>query len=171
MWGHHPVVGKPFLDDSCRISAPACGVEVFHDEDGPDHRLALHQQGTWPIVKERNGSPLDLRIVPPESGRTMDNCYLRDFSEGWISIYSQNRRVGFGLAWDPSVFRFVWLWEALGGGLGYPWYGRTYNIGLEPWTSYPCSGLPSAVENGTARNLPGRGKPQLVAYGRRFCRT
>jgi hypothetical protein len=78
---------------------------------------------------------------------------LKHLSEGWISIQSQRLNLGLGLAWDPAVFRYVWLWQALGGGLGYPWYGRTYNIGIEPWTSYPCVGLVNAVQNGSARQL------------------
>lgn len=153
MWGHHPVVGEPFLDEHCRISAPACTVQVFHDEDGPDYRMGLHQVGRWPVIQDRYGKPLDLRVVPPKSVRTMDNCYLCDFEEGWLAIQNPEKNVGFGLSWDASVFRYVWLWQALGGGVGYPWYGRTYCVGMEPWTSYPCSGLQSAIENQTARHL------------------
>jgi hypothetical protein len=153
MWGHHPVVGAPFLDESCRIAAPGCTVEVFGPEDGPDHRMGLHQTGRWPLIQDREGNPLDLRIVPPPSGRTMDNCYLYGFDQGWVAVTNANRQIGFGLAWDPSVFKYIWLWQALGGGLGYPWYGRTYNVGIEPWSSYPCSGLLESIENGTALHL------------------
>jgi hypothetical protein len=153
MWGHHPVVGAPFLDESCRISAPDCTVEVFHAEDGPDHRMGLHQTGRWPFILDREGSSLDLRKVPSPAGRTMDNCYLYGFDQGWISVTNLRQGIGFGLAWDPTVFRYIWLWQALGGGLGYPWYGRTDNIGIEPWSSYPCSGLQECVRNGTALKL------------------
>jgi hypothetical protein len=153
MWGHHPVVGAPFLDESCRIAVPDCQVEVFGPEDGPDHRMSIYQSGRWPMIKDREGNMLDLRIVPPRSGRTMDNCYLSGFEHGWIAVTNQSKRIGFGLAWDPSVFRYIWLWQALGGGVGYPWYGRTYNIGIEPWSSYPCSGLLESVKNGTAIRL------------------
>lgn len=153
MWGHHPVVGEPFLSEDCRISAPESNVQIFHDEDGPDYRMGLHQSGRWPVIKDRNDKPLDLRIVPPKSGRTMDNCYLKDFETGWIAIQNTKLDLGFGLAWDPDVFRYVWMWQALGGGQGYPWYGRTYCIGIEPWTSYPCSGLEAAIDNRTARTL------------------
>lgn len=153
MWGHHPVVGPPFLNDSCRISAPDCIVEVFNDEDGPDYRMGLFQKGRWPTIKDRDGNPMDLRLVPPPSSRSMDNCYLYGFNEGWIAITNTNLKVGFGLAWDPTVFRYIWLWQALGGGIGFPWYGRTYNIGIEPWSSYPCSGLNAAIGNGTALSL------------------
>jgi hypothetical protein len=150
MWGHHPVVGEPFLDETCRLYAPDCAVEVLHAEDGPDNRMGLHQVGRWPFIKDREGNQLDLRGMPPRSARTMDNCYLRDFEEGWIAVQNPKKRVGFGLAWDPDVFRYVWVWQALGGGIGYPWYRRTYNMGLEPWTSYPCAGVEQAVKRGTA---------------------
>ncbi len=153
MWGHHPVVGEPFLDASCVISAPDCTVEIFDDEDGPDHRMGLHQKGQWPIIKDRDGKPMDLRQMPPKNIRTMDNCYLYGFKDGWISVQNGDKGVGFGLAWDAEVFRYVWMWQALGGGLGYPWYGRTYGMGIEPWSSYPCSGLNAAVANGTSRQL------------------
>lgn len=153
MWGHHPVLGKPFLDESCRISAPQSSVQVFHDEDGPDHRMGLHQEAPWPFIKDRHGATLDLRLVPPQTSRTMDNCYLKDFSEGWIAVQNTKKDIAFGLSWDADVFRFVWLWQAFGGGIGYPWYGRTYCLGIEPWTSYPCAGLRRAIDNKTARQL------------------
>jgi hypothetical protein len=33
----------------------------------------------------------------------------------------------------------------------YPWYGRTYNCALEPFTSWPPAGIKNAIENDTAR--------------------
>lgn len=153
MWGHHPVVGEPFLDEHCRISAPESLVQVFDAEDGPDHRMGLHQEAPWPIIKDRVGEPLDLRIVPQKNSRSIDNCYLKDFSDGWIAVHHTKREIGFGLAWDSNVFQYIWLWQAFGGGIKYPWYGRTYCLGLEPWTSYPCSGLQTAIENRTTCQL------------------
>ncbi len=87
----------------------------------------------------------------------MDNCYLSEFDAGWIAVSNTRRRVGFGLAWNAEVFRYIWLWQAFGGGLGYPWYGRTYNMGIEPWNSFPCGGLNEALARGTAMHLdPGK---------------
>jgi hypothetical protein len=153
MWGHHPVIGPPFLDDSCRLDAPASRVEVLHDEDGPDYRMGLQQVGRWPIIRDRHDQPLDLRQVLPPAARTMDNCYLSEFEAGWLAVTNTRRQVGFGLAWDASVFKYAWIWEAFGGGIGYPWYGRTYNLGIEPWTSFPCAGLAEASRRGTAGRL------------------
>lgn len=152
-WGHHPVIGPPFLDGSCRIACPDSRVIVLHDEDGPDHRMQLHQEGRWPWVKDLNGNPLDLRVVLPAEAKTMDNCYLTDFREGWVGVTNLAQGVGFGFAWDTAVFRYFWLWQAFGGGKGFPWYSHSYQMGIEPWSSYPCAGLQEAISNGTALRL------------------
>jgi len=157
MWGHHPVVGAPFLDETCRLFAPSGRVEVLHAEDGPDHRMGLHQVGDWPVILDREGGSMDLTRLPPSSARTMDNCYLYGFNQGWVAVVKPGLKIGFGLAWDPKIFRYLWIWQALGGGIGYPWYGRTYAMGIEPWTSYPCAGIEAAVANGTSMSLEAGG--------------
>ena len=58
--------------------------------------------------------------------------------------------IGFGISFPTDVYRYLWYWQSLGGGYGHPWYGRTYNIGLEPFTSYTNEGLQNAIDNGTA---------------------
>jgi hypothetical protein len=35
----------------------------------------------------------------------------------------------------------------------YPWYGRNYNVGLEPFSSYPTNGIEEAIENGSALSV------------------
>ena len=47
-------------------------------------------------------------------------------------------------------------WQEYGASGFYPWYGRHYNIGLEPFSSFPTNGLKEAVENGTALILGAR---------------
>jgi hypothetical protein len=51
---------------------------------------------------------------------------------------------------------YLWFWQEFGGTVGYPWYGRHWNIGLEPFSSYPTNGLAEAVTNGTALELAPR---------------
>ena len=66
------------------------------------------------------------------------------------------RRVGFGVVWPRETFPYVWYWQMFGGGVGYPWYGRTYNLGLEPFTSIPNQGIEFALESNTALMLQPR---------------
>ena len=159
-WGHHPVVGPPFLSSSCIISSPDCKVIVGEDEDGPGFRMGLNQEGRWPIIKDVDGDDLDLRRVEPQSARSMDNCYLTDYkNDAFIAVTNPDMQVGFGFSWDHSMFRYLWLWQAFGGGVGYPWFSDSYQMGIEPWSSYPCAGLEAAIENKTALSLkPGESK-------------
>ncbi len=153
MWMHHPVTGQPFLDETCRIESPECKVMIWTDEDGPGYRLELHQEGEWPNIIGVDGKPVDLRKVLPQDAQTLDNVYLTDFKEPWISVTNPTKQVGFGFAFDPEMWKYILLWQCFGGGTGFPWFHRTYQLGIEPWSSYQCAGLENAIQNGSARKL------------------
>ncbi|TBR57030.1 DUF4432 domain-containing protein [Westiellopsis prolifica IICB1] len=149
MWGHHPAIGEPFLDDSCIVQTPASKVEV----------MAYHQNGLWepggnydfPKVKNRRtGVMQDVTRVLPRETKSVDIVFFKELTEGWYGITNQRLNVGFGMAWDKELFKYLWMWQVYGGHDNYPWYGRTYNCGLEPFTSFPPSGINNAVKNGTA---------------------
>jgi hypothetical protein len=151
MWGHHPAFGEPFLDESCVVQTPARFVRV----------LDYHPNGHWvpgegyefPMVKTRSGEVEDVTRVRPRSARTVDVLSFWELAEGWYALTNQRARVGFGMAWDASLFRCLWMWQVYGGHHDYPWYGRTYNCALEPFTSWPPAGIANAVRNGTALAL------------------
>ena len=154
MWGHHPAIGEPFLDDSCAVSAPVKSVEV----------LAFHENGLWevggdhdyPMVRNRRTGQLqDISKVLPRSTKSVDVVFFKELSEGWYGLTNQRRKVGFGMAWDRDLFKFLWMWQVYGGHDDYPWYGRTYNCALEPFTSYPPAGVKNAIDNGTALIMKG----------------
>ena len=157
MWGHHPVFGQPFLEPSCQIDVPAGRVLTPLTEDGspfqPSSRLPSNREFSWPIVQTIEGETVDLSRVPDPAIRTADLVYLTDLRDGWLAITNQDRKVGFGLAFDPSVFRYVWLWQPYGGAWGAPWYGRIYACGLEPHSSWPVQGLGEAIKNGSVLRL------------------
>jgi Domain of unknown function (DUF4432) len=150
MWGHHPAFGPPFLDDSCVVHAPAGAIDV----------LAYHENGLWepgedyafPMVPNRHtGEKEDVTcVLPPDTG-SVDVIRLKNLSEGWYGLTSGKLEVGIGMAWDAEVFENLWMWQVYGGHHDYPWYGRTYNVALEPFTSWPPAGIKNAVDNGTAR--------------------
>ena len=153
MWGHHPAFGAPFLDEHCRIDIPAARVAVHPDPVSDNQQLApgavFH---SFPGVTDKNGAPFDLSCVPPPSARTQEMCYLLDLKDGWYGLTNTRRGAGFGMRWDKDVFPVVWLWEVFGGGFGFPWYGRTYNLALEPFTSWP-GGMDNALRARTVKTL------------------
>ena len=60
------------------------------------------------------------------------------------------------MVWPAETFQALWFWQVYGGALGQPWYGRTYNIALEPWTT-PHPTITEALEQRTHRVLkPGQ---------------
>jgi hypothetical protein len=149
MWGHHPSFGAPFVDDSCVVQTPARIVRV----------LAYHSNGLWepgdaytfPKVKNRRTGQLQdvTRVLPPDT-RSVDVVSFWGLAEGWYGLTNRRTRVGFGMAWDKTLFQCLWMWQVYGGHTDYPWYGRTYNCALEPFTSWPPAGVANAVQNGTA---------------------
>ncbi|MGE5589384.1 MAG: aldose 1-epimerase [Bacillota bacterium] len=156
MWGHHPAIGEPFLDDSCMVTTPASTVKVH-----PFHPNGLWETGkdfSFPMVgNRRTGQLEDVTQVRSKATRSVDVLFFLGLREGWYGLTNRRQKVGFGMAWDEKLFKHLWMWQVYGGHNDYPWYGRTYNVALEPFTSYPPAGIANAVQNGTALVLkPGQ---------------
>lgn len=154
MWGHHLAFGRPFLAPGDSIEMPE-GLRVIpHDGLIESTGRRLHpEEGRWPVVAGANGEELDLHTLP-EPGTSSELLYLTGFGdEGRYTIHSAHHALAFTLNWDATVLPYCWFWQEFGAITGYPWYGRHYNIGLEPFSSYPSNGLASAVANGTAMTL------------------
>ena len=151
MWGHHLTFGRPFLAQSCRIRLPD-GVTVIPHET-PIHprgrRVEAGHRSAWPRVPAAGGGEIDLSAMPPRS-EPSEIVYLTGFREGWYAVEDPARGIGFRLEWDAGLMPYLWFWQEFGASEGYPWYGRHYNVGLEPFSSYPTNGLAEAVENGSA---------------------
>lgn len=170
MWGHHPALGTPFLDENCVLKTPAKSVEV----------LAFHPNGLWkpggdynyPLVPNlRTGQLEDITLIKSQNTKSVDVVFFKELEEGWYLINNLKQSVGFGMAWDEKLFRYLWMWQVYGGHNDYPWYGRTYNVALEPFTSYPPAGVQNAIKNGSALIL----KPNqiietdMVAVAYKYC--
>jgi galactose mutarotase-like enzyme len=140
MWGHHPAFGPLFLDDSCRIEIPAgCPARTTKRELGPHGVLPRDVEFEWPFVKGLDGKRWDLSRVPPPDSRIFQMFYLHDLPEGRYGLCSGNFGVRFELTWDRGVFPILWVWAPYGGAVGYPWYGRNFNLALEPWSTVPSN--------------------------------
>ena len=150
VWGEHIALGPPFLSEDCLLDLPGGTIinhsTLFH----PNTRLAPDLRTPWPMTRSIDGSEVDMRRIPPRSNGTYDMSYFTDMPEGWYAVTNQKLGVGLGVRFPTEVYRFLWYWQSFGGGSGYPFWNRTYNVGLEPFTSYDNGGLATAVENGTA---------------------
>jgi hypothetical protein len=138
MWGHHPALGIPFLDSNCVIDLPEGAVGQTYQVDfsgnspfNPDETFA------WPYAKDKRGRKIDLSRVMSPDERTAFNVYIKNLRRGWYGVTNLKKKIGFGLTWDIDVFRYLLLWSVYRGFYGFPFYGRTYNIALEPYSSIP----------------------------------
>ena len=152
--GEHIAIGPPFLDEDCVIDLPGGMVQNHPVEFHPNNRLQAGFTAPWPMTHLKDGTLHDLSKVPGRSFASYDQSYISEMPAGWYGITNQRLEVGFGVSFPTEVYRYLWHWQLLGGGIGYPWYypwyGRDYNVGIEPFSSYPNKGLATAVENGTA---------------------
>lgn len=156
MWGHHPSFGPPFLDENCIIDMPAKKSIVHYPLYHPQSRYPAGKEFNWPWIRTKNNKLINVSKIPPPSVKSADVIFIKELAQGWYGLTNVRKKVGFGMVWDKTVFPYVWYWQEFKGGYGYPWWGTTYNIALEPWSSYPGC-LEEVIKNGTQLKL-GAGK-------------
>jgi Domain of unknown function (DUF4432) len=134
VWGHHCVVGPPFLEAGCRLHAPVRTIETIPELWEDTARLEPGRRSPWPDAPLRVGGTADLSTVPgPEEG-SHDDVYLTDLDAGWVAV--ENERIGltFRLEFDHSLFGWLISWQPYGGAKAMPLRG-SYALGVEPWTT------------------------------------
>lgn len=157
-YGQHIVFGAPFLSDACVIDLPGGIVHVHPVEYSANHRLRAGARSPWPNAIGKDGSSVDLRQVPAPGAGYEDQVYLGDLPDGWYAVTNRERQVGLAVRFPHELYRYLWYWQVFSGGAGYPWWSRTYNAGLEPFTSATNQGLQAAVADGSALWLPPGGE-------------
>lgn len=163
MWGQHLAYGAPFLRPGCRIVLPA-GITVLPHADTinpPRRAVAAGGPYPWPVVPTPSGESVDLSTIPP-AGAPSDVMYLTGFTEGWYELRRPDGGPGVRVEWDAATLPYLWLWREFGDTTGYPWWGRAYAVGIEPFSSYPTNGLAEAVSNGSALTLAPLASRSLV---------
>jgi hypothetical protein len=139
LWKLHPALA---ITPASRIELPPSHVlpAGFFTErlDG--------QPFAWPHARSADGQPVDMRAVPPPESQATDFYYATQLDGGWCALTDGESGVGFGLAFDPDVFRSVWVFAPYAG-----WRGLYVTL-LEPCTGYPYQ-LEEAVAQGTASRL------------------
>ena len=154
MWGHHPALGKPFLNGNCRIDIPAKEYIAAGRDFSPGSNVRPNTKGIWPVCDGIDGNKIDFSIIPDEFAGTGDLMFLNGLEEGWFAVTDEEKELGVGMRWDTEIFPYIWYWMVARGVDDYPWYGATYNIALEPWSSIPST-FAEAQKQGTTLKLGG----------------
>lgn len=162
MWGQHLAYGPPLLAPGWRIKVPNGLVVIPHPDpiNPPLRQVRPGGPWEWPVVPAASGGQVDLSVVPAW-GAPSDIVYLSGFTEGWYELLNPAGATGVRVQWDAAVLPYLWLWTEVGATRDYPWWGQGRVLGLEPFSSYPSSGLDEAVTNGTALTLPAGGERKL----------
>lgn len=156
MWGHHIALGKPFLEEGCQITLPQ-GIKVItEDKDASSTNSGRLKRGevyNWPNAGCETGEHVDLSILP-RRGTASEIVYLEGFDkDAWYIVKNPRLGMSWKVEWDGETLPYLWYWQEYGAAKGYPWYGRHYNIGLEPFAGYPTSGLEEAIRNGSSAKI------------------
>lgn len=152
VWGHHCVVGPPFLEAGCRLRLAATTLVTPEEPWEDTNRLEPGQRARWPHGRLRSGGTVDLSLVPgPEAG-THDDVYVTGLSDGRVEVENPRLPLAFRLEWDARVFPWLVAWQPYGGASAMPLRG-TYALGIEPWSS--SVNLERAAATGEASVLAG----------------
>jgi hypothetical protein len=156
-WGHHPALGWPFLDESCRVDLPECRITTLPEFTPASSRLRPEQSSAWPFGEGRNGTRIDLSLIPGPAAAAHDMVFLQGIQEGWYAVTNTVRKIGFALRYPADLFKQLWYWQVFRGDADYPWWKSTYNIALEPCATLPI--LSESAKRGEALTLgPGESR-------------
>jgi len=157
MWGHHPCFGEPFLSDSCLIDFKAEEITSSIDSISENPLVKPNTTGTLKDFPGIDGKSVDLSKVLDKKSRATDLLYVNKLSENWFSLTNISKKIGIGYVFNKSIFKYLYFWLVYGGSNNYPWFGNTYNLAIEPWSSWPGRGLIEAIKNNTSLKIsPGQ---------------
>jgi hypothetical protein len=148
-WGHHLVLGAPFLEAGCHLDLPVTWGWI-PTLPGDVHRLEPTDRFVWPNAADREGQPIDLRDVPGPEIDTHDGLYMTGLDAGYLAAENPRLNLRFEITFDIDVFRWVTLWMPYGGLHDGPLAGM-YGLGIEPWRT-PLA-LADAIEAGESLRL------------------
>ena len=130
--------------------------DAINSDSGNSFTLLAH---SMPMRIGQFGDPQFIKTYE------VNMAYMTGAKEGWYAIVNEDLELGWVVNYPTEVFKYLWYWRNYAGGMGYPWYGRCFNAGLEPCTSFGNAGVTESQENGTARRF--RGNESIKVTGDR----
>lgn len=166
MWGFHFTFGPPFLTEESKIIVEEPATVLPHDygADSSPRRVGSTQEFAWPMGRDSRGEKVDFSQLPPQK-TPGEMLYIHGSPIGRYRVETPSHSMAAEVCWDNTLFPYLWFWQEFGYSKDAPWYGKHYNIGLEPFSSFPTSGLAKAIENGTALSFgPHESKMQAFSF-------
>jgi galactose mutarotase-like enzyme len=133
-WGHHLVLGPPFVAAGARFEPAADTIVTIPEMWEDTARLEPGQRSAWPDARLRAGGTADLRDIPGPEIQSHDDTYLTDLTAGTLRVANPQLGRALRLDWDPAIFRWVIAWMPFGGAHAMPLAG-SYALGIEPWVA------------------------------------
>ncbi|MCM8807159.1 MAG: DUF4432 family protein [Candidatus Omnitrophica bacterium] len=158
IWGHHPAFGQPFLSKDCIINIKSAKIKVVGG-DGKSLTNLKQIEGKWPYVEGIDGKLVDISRVPDKDDNVSDVIFLSEIEEGYYEIINEKLKIGFFMEFPKEVFKYIWFWRIAKGSYNYPWWGRNYNIALEPFSSLP--NLSEAIKRNDQLKLKEKGSLKI----------
>jgi galactose mutarotase-like enzyme len=152
-WLQHVALGRPLVGPSATLEVPCDTVLADPNHDADTARFEPGATLDWPRAETADGGTVDLREFPDPDEAVHDILALADLREGRYGVANPDLDLSVSVRFPDDLYEYVWYWGAFGGFEGAPYFGRNYNVGLEPSTSVYTGGLQEAVENGTANQL------------------
>jgi galactose mutarotase-like enzyme len=152
-WLQHIALGGPLVSPAAELSVPCERVLVDPGQTDENARLPPGSEFDWPVY-EGDEASIDLQEFPPRDERVHDLVALTDLAEGRYTVTNPDLDLGVTVAFSQELYEYLWYWQPFGGFEESPFFGRNYNVGLEPCTSVPNAGLDAAKDNGTSEYLP-----------------
>lgn len=146
VWGHHCVVGGPWLEPGSRLDLPAHTIVTSDPLYEPaTARLAAGQREPYPFARGKDGGVVDLSVVPGIEAFSHDDMYITDLDAGYVAVTNPRLDFRFSLHWDVSLFKWVISWQPYGGAVLPPFKRMSYCLGIEPWISNKHLGAAAAA--------------------------
>ena len=149
-WLEHIALGKPLIGPDAEFEVDCGWVMADPDHDHCNRRINPGASFDWP----GDEAGIDLQTFPGPNSKVFDLFVMGDVSQGKYTVRNPTIDLGVTVAYDNCLFEYLWYWGAFNGHDESPFFGRNYNVGLEPATSCPIiGGLDGAIENETANVL------------------
>ncbi len=151
-WGHHPLLGHPFLSGDCVIDFNGADIECLFEPHTA--RVTQGTKGQWPVLKGKEAD-IDIRNVPATHAGSNELFWMSNLQSNWMAVRNPAINTGFGIAWDPEMFKYCLLWINANGDTGNPHYGNCYTTCIMPSTSGVHT-LEAESKHGTLNTLAPR---------------